>query len=173
MEKRSLKQRPKTSALTGKEVIKLFTQEGVRELLVPSEKPNYYPIVLTTDRMTELEEQARKKTFKDVIKEREKLTEESRKRKEKFKEIDERSANSSKKMSQFEEEAKEKANYLLQRAWELRMEQEDDVKAANSLILKTKCQAIRDAQLAEKQIVRMKLEEDDMVGSSHLWPIPI
>lgn len=48
--------------------------------------------------------------------------------------------------------AKAKNEYLLQRAHELRQEQEDEVKKANGVILATKCRAIRNAQIAEKKV---------------------
>lgn len=148
-------------ALAGKTVVKLFNQDGVRELLIPSGEPNYYPIVLTQDRLSTLEKQATKKSTYDLVKERERLAEESKQRKAKFRELDDNARKKSAKLTQLEQEAKEKANYLLQRAWELRLEQEDEVKAANSLILKTKCQAIRDAQLAEQALIKSKLQEDE------------
>lgn len=46
-----------------------------------------------------------------------------------------------------------KNEYLLQRAKELRQEQEDEIKKANGIILATKCRAIRNAQIAEKRVI--------------------
>lgn len=156
------KTRNGNQALAGKTVVKLFTQDGVRELLIPSNEPNYHPVVLSYDRLKQLESKAVKKESIDVAKERKRLLEASQKRKERFQQLDAQAKRKSAKLTELEQEAKEKANYLLRRAWELRMEQEDDVKAANSLILKTKCQAIRDAQLAEQALIKKKLQEDEM-----------
>lgn len=64
-------------------------------------------------------------------------------------------------MSELEEEAAKKSQYLLQRAFELRQEQEDEVKKANSLILASKCLAIRQAQIKEKELIEKETEEEE------------
>jgi hypothetical protein len=51
-------------------------------------------------------------------------------------------------------EVKLEAEHYLARAKQLQLEQEDEVKLANKVILATKCQAIRDAQLEEKQRIQ-------------------
>lgn len=56
--------------------------------------------------------------------------------------------------SQIEEDANRKANHLLARAFELRQEQEDEIKKCNALIFGTKCHAIRDAQIVEKELIK-------------------
>lgn len=53
-----------------------------------------------------------------------------------------------------DDEANKKSNYLLARAHQLRQDQEDEIKQCNSLILSTKCHAIRNAQIAEKQLIQ-------------------
>jgi hypothetical protein len=50
-------------------------------------------------------------------------------------------------------EAARKANYLMERAHDLKREQDDEIKECNVLILSKKCQAIRDAQKEEKKII--------------------
>lgn len=54
-------------------------------------------------------------------------------------------------------EAKLEAEHYLARAKQLQLEQEDEVKLANKVILATKCQAIRDAQLEEKQRIQFSI----------------
>lgn len=54
---------------------------------------------------------------------------------------------------QIEDEAKDRNEYLLKRAQDLRQEQEDEVRRANAIILATKCKAIRSAQIEEKQVI--------------------
>lgn len=44
-------------------------------------------------------------------------------------------------------------NLLITRAQELQKEREDEMKLCNSLILMSKCQTIRDAQVAEKTLI--------------------
>lgn len=43
---------------------------------------------------------------------------------------------------------------MLNKAFELRQNQEDEIKQCNSLILGTKCLAIRCAQIAEKELIQ-------------------
>lgn len=42
--------------------------------------------------------------------------------------------------------------YILKRSQELIIEQDERVKQANGIIFATKCRAIRNAQIAEKQV---------------------
>lgn len=65
------------------------------------------------------------------------------------------------KLSEVEEEAAKKSQYLLERAKQLRQEQEEPVKQLNTLILATKCMAIRDAQIAEKELIKKQMEEEE------------
>ena len=59
------------------------------------------------------------------------------------------------------QEAKEKSQYLLQKAQEQMEEQEDEIKKLNEIILNARCHAIRDEQLVEKtEIKQEQLEED-------------
>ncbi|EHB05751.1 Coiled-coil domain-containing protein 19, mitochondrial [Heterocephalus glaber] len=60
-------------------------------------------------------------------------------------------ARKNKKLSDLEGEAKEQAQDLLQRASKLCMEQEEELKDLNEMILNAKCQAIREVQIPEKQ----------------------
>ncbi|KAI4874354.1 hypothetical protein NFI96_022212, partial [Prochilodus magdalenae] len=64
-------------------------------------------------------------------------------------------------LSDLEAEAKEQAQYLLERANALRMEQEDEVKKFNELILEAQCNAVRDAQMLEKQQILKELQEEE------------
>ncbi|KAI4466642.1 nasopharyngeal epithelium specific protein 1 [Holotrichia oblita] len=71
-------------------------------------------------------------------------------------------------LKKVEDDACEKNLYLLQRAYELRQEQEEEVKNVNSLVLATKCMLIREAQIKEKEVsmhiirlIRKELEEEE------------
>lgn len=50
-------------------------------------------------------------------------------------------------MNEIEEEARQRTMHLLERANKLKLEQEDEIKKCNKIILETKCRAIRDAQV--------------------------
>ncbi|EPY85732.1 coiled-coil domain-containing protein 19, mitochondrial [Camelus ferus] len=66
-----------------------------------------------------------------------------------------------KKLSDLEEVAKERAQNLLQRATQLRMEQEEELKDVSKIILNAKCHAIRDAQILEKQLIQKELDAEE------------
>lgn len=56
------------------------------------------------------------------------------------------------KLNDVEKAAKSKNLYLLKRSFDLIQEQDNRVKRANGVILATKCRAIRNAQIAEKEV---------------------
>ncbi|KAJ3227634.1 Cilia- and flagella-associated protein 45 [Clydaea vesicula] len=86
--------------------------------------------------------------------------EEARLRKEKMEEHDhKRSANA--KLNELEQEAKQKANYLLAKAKMQLEEQEDDIKHLNELMLYAKCVAIRDVQVEEKKMIMQERKEEE------------
>ena len=85
----------------------------------------------------------------EVNSKRSQLAQISKSRKSKFEEHDhKRSANE--KLSELEQEAKDKSNYLLAKAQMQLEEQEDDIKHLNELMLYAKCVSIRDIQVEEK-----------------------
>lgn len=51
------------------------------------------------------------------------------------------------KTQEIEEEAKRRTMHILERAHNMRLEQEEEIQKCNRLILETKCRAIRDAQV--------------------------
>lgn len=64
-------------------------------------------------------------------------------------------------LSELEAEARDKAQYLLEKANALRMEQEDEIKHINELILGSQCHAIRDTQILEKKQILSELQEEE------------
>lgn len=64
-------------------------------------------------------------------------------------------------LSDLEAEARERAQYLLERANAMRMEQEDEVKKLNELILGAQCHAVRDAQILERKQILEELQEEE------------
>ncbi|XP_050431106.1 cilia- and flagella-associated protein 45-like [Adelges cooleyi] len=95
-----------------------------------------------------------------LIAERERLENESAARKKQLLSYDNLRAKG-KKLAQLDDEANKKSNYLLARAHQLRQDQEDEIKCCNSLILGTKCHAIRNAQIAEKQLIQREMKEEE------------
>lgn len=88
--------RPKNpNPLAGKEIVRIVSRDGVRDLLVPSKIPNTYPEVWHSSELERLKSKAKVETVEDKMKElkkkmveNQKMKEESEKRKQKLKEID-------------------------------------------------------------------------------------
>lgn len=81
--------------LYGKEIVRIITRDGVRDLLVPSVKPNSYPEVWQEGELTRLKTKAKVHSADDKMDEQQKrlkvnerLKEESEQRKQKLREID-------------------------------------------------------------------------------------
>uniref|UniRef100_A0A3B4ARW9 Cilia- and flagella-associated protein 45 n=1 Tax=Periophthalmus magnuspinnatus TaxID=409849 RepID=A0A3B4ARW9_9GOBI len=64
-------------------------------------------------------------------------------------------------LTEEELEAQEKTQRMLDQAHMLRMEQEDEIKRLNRLILEVKCQASRDAQMQEKAEIQTEMSEEE------------
>lgn len=85
----------KGNHLAGKEFVRIITRDGVRDLLVPSNKPNSYPEIWPEHELTRIQTNAKVLTVEDKmqelqlrVKNNEKLKEESEQRKLKLREID-------------------------------------------------------------------------------------
>ncbi|CAH1737569.1 cilia- and flagella-associated protein 45-like [Aphis gossypii] len=102
----------------------------------------------------------RRKKAEDLMADRERLESESAARKQKLQSYDVLRTKG-KQLAQLDDEANKKSNYLLARAQQLRQDQEDEIKHCNSLILSTKCHAIRNAQIAEKQLIQKEMKEEE------------
>ncbi|XP_062283139.1 cilia- and flagella-associated protein 45-like [Scomber scombrus] len=64
-------------------------------------------------------------------------------------------------LNELEMEARGRAQHLLERADTLKMEQEEDIKKLNKLILGAQCQATRDHQIKEKKQMQAELTEEE------------
>lgn len=81
-------------------------------------------------------------------KEKERLTKESIERKETIRRMDmTKGREKDPRTREIEEEARRRTMHVLERAYNMRMEQEEEIQKCNRLILETKCRAIRDAQV--------------------------
>uniref|UniRef100_A0A8B9E3Q1 Cilia- and flagella-associated protein 45 n=1 Tax=Anser cygnoides TaxID=8845 RepID=A0A8B9E3Q1_ANSCY len=148
------------------ETIRLITKDFVRDLVVPMENPAASLIIGREDfqRLTEasrvLSKEEREAKLAALRAEKEAVLEAVGERKAAAKQ---RAAlqRQKGKLSDLEEEAKERAQHLLQRASRMRTEQEDEIKEFSELILGAKCHMVRDAQILEKQLVAKELEEEE------------
>ncbi|XP_004858801.1 cilia- and flagella-associated protein 45 isoform X1 [Heterocephalus glaber] len=149
------------------ETIQLITRDMVRELIVPTEDPSGDSLIISS------EEFERIKRASHVLTRKELEAREQASKKEKEATVDavttrkkimkqkEMARKNNKKLSDLEEEAKERAQELLQRASKLRMEQEEELKDINKIILNAKCHAIQDAQILEKQQIQKELDAEE------------
>ncbi|MXQ97480.1 hypothetical protein E5288_WYG005331 [Bos mutus] len=149
------------------ETIQLITRDMVRELIIPTKDPSGQSLIMSPEEferikwashvLTKEELEAREQAFK---KEKEAIvdTVTTRKKIMKQKEMVWRN---NRKLSDLEEVAKERAQNLLQRANQLRMEQEEELKDMKKIILNAKCHAIRDAQILEKQLIQKELDAEE------------
>lgn len=70
--------------------------------------------------------------------------------------------NKNAKLTDLEEETRQQAEVLLQKALQQRQEQEEEIKALNEVISNAKIQAIRDAQILEKEQIKKELQQEDL-----------
>nr|CDS17709.1 coiled coil domain containing 19 [Echinococcus granulosus] len=105
------------------------------------------------------DEELKEKEIKDKEL-KDKLMTELTNRKDEMKKLDmERRANE--KLNELEEEARQKAQYLLSKAMEQRQDEEEEIKQLNAAITNAKIQTIRDAQVLEKQQIKKELAEEN------------
>lgn len=73
-------------------------------------------------------------------------------RKDKIRRIDSKRAQEKQtRMDEIDEEARQRTQHLLERAENMKLEEAEEIKKCNKLILETKCRAIRDAQVNYKK----------------------
>ncbi|XP_077616110.1 cilia- and flagella-associated protein 45 isoform X2 [Crocuta crocuta] len=150
-----------------RETIQIVTRYMVRKLIVPTKDPSGESLIMSPEEferikgasqvLTREELEAREQAFK---KEKEAIMDAvtTRKKIMKQKEMVQRSK---KKLSDLEEEAQERAQDLLQRASQLRAQQEEELRGMSKIILNAKCHAIRDAQILEKQLIQRELDAEE------------
>ncbi|XP_063803078.1 cilia- and flagella-associated protein 45 isoform X1 [Pseudophryne corroboree] len=148
------------------ETIRIITSDLIRDLIVPKEDPSGMSLIMSPQDFIRVRSAARVPTKEEREKAMQYMKEENeanieaineRKTTMKQKEM---LRKKNEKLSDLEEEAQQRAQYLLQRANAMRMEQEDEIKKLNEMILNAKCYAICDAQLLEKKVISKELEEE-------------
>lgn len=149
------------------EVIQVITKDMIRKLRVPREDPSGRTLVMRTNQFSRIRNASRvltkqeKESLEQERKvERTQALDGAAKRKDFMQKMEDK-RKQNEKLSDLEQEAKEKSQYLLQKAQEQMEEQEDEIKKLNETILNAKCHAIRDAQLIEKADIKKEIEEED------------
>lgn len=145
---------------------KISDKNNATKYLIPL-KPTVCSKLVTKKEYEYLKERSRvitkeeKETAIEMVeKEKERLTKESIKRKEAIRKMDtkkRREKNS--RTRKIEEEARKKMVHILERAHNMRLEQEEEIQKCNRFILATKCQAIRDAQVIVNSIMSFRYDK--------------
>jgi len=138
-----------------KETVRVITKDLIRDVVVPSENHSN-SIILNFSEYAKIAQKANDKTLDEAsIKKAQdqvntKKAEEARQRKAIMAEYDlKRKENEE--VSELEAETRTIAAELIKRSQQKRLEENDEIKHLNELILEAKCHAIRDAQISEKK----------------------
>merc|ERR1712062_552395 len=145
------------------ETVQVITKDLIRNVVVPSKEKTPAPICISKSTIDSVRKkskvrtrQAIQKEFEDARIGAENALAAAAQRKLKFEEIDLRKQENAE-LNDLEREAKILNEGILERAKMQRLEQEDEIKHLNELMLNAKCHAIRDAQILEKEeIEKMK-----------------
>ncbi|XP_074079223.1 cilia- and flagella-associated protein 45 [Macrotis lagotis] len=149
------------------ETIRLITRDMVRDLVVPTVDPSGESLIISSEEFERIKFASRvlTKEERDAIEEAYKKEKADvlnavtlRKQMMKQKEMVRKK---NRKLNDLEEEAKERAENLLEKANEMRMEQEVEVKDMSQIIQNARCHAIRDAQILEKRLIQKEMETEE------------
>ncbi|XP_073423073.1 cilia- and flagella-associated protein 45 [Dendrobates tinctorius] len=148
------------------ETIRIITSDLIRDLIVPSDDPSGLSLIMTNQDFSRIKDRARvltkverEKAMQTMKEEKEAAIDAANDRKN-FMKQKEMLRKKNEKLSELEEEAQQRAQYLLQRANTMRMEQEDEIKKLSEMILSAKCHAIRDAQILEKSLISKEMGDE-------------
>ncbi|XP_056622682.1 cilia- and flagella-associated protein 45 [Triplophysa dalaica] len=145
------------SAPARSETVRIITKDLIRDLRIPSKDPSGQSVILSAAEFKRIiaESYVASEDEKVAVQEaqrkaREDAMDAAEQRKAEMRQAD-LSRQKNQNLSELEAEARDRAQYLLERANSLRMEQEDEVKKLSELIRQVQCQVVRDAQIQEKQ----------------------
>ncbi|XP_023952374.2 cilia- and flagella-associated protein 45-like [Bicyclus anynana] len=152
------------------EVIMVPQNNGFRNLLVPKEKPILYPAVIPKNEYDRLKKQAKIVTQEEQLKAMhaqeamiKKAAEESEIRKTKLKQqlMPQPGAEAASGQADPELDGPDQAAHTLSRAEILRANNMQGPRLCNRVILASKCHAIRDAQISEKELLKKEFDEEE------------
>ncbi|XP_058606975.1 cilia- and flagella-associated protein 45 isoform X3 [Onychostoma macrolepis] len=149
------------------ETVRIITKDLIRDLRIPNEDPSGQSVILSSAdfRRIMVESHVPSKEEKAAVLQaqrqaREEAMDTAEQRKAQMRQAD-LSRQKNQNLSELEAEARDRAQYLLERANTLRMEQEDEVKKLNELIQEVQCHVVRDAQIQEKKHNRAEWQEEE------------
>lgn len=149
------------------EVIQVITKDMIRKLRVPRDDPSGQSLIMSSDHFSRIRNASRvltkaeKESLEGKMKEDKTQLQDAAIKRKDFMQQMEVKRKQNEKLSDLEQEAKVKSQYLLQKAQEQMEEQEDEIKKLNETILNAKCHAIRDVQLIEKADIKKEITEED------------
>ncbi|XP_049900894.1 cilia- and flagella-associated protein 45-like [Epinephelus moara] len=149
------------------ETVQIITNNLIRNLRIPFKDPSRESIILPSAEFERITSTSRVLTKKQ----KEALREAHQRKKE----VDIRAAEERKcqiyeadmsrkdnqALTELEREAQDRAKSLVEKASVSKMEQEQEIKQLNTLILGAQCQATRDAQIREKKQIQAELLEEE------------
>ncbi|XP_065184123.1 cilia- and flagella-associated protein 45-like isoform X1 [Sycon ciliatum] len=166
-EKRELQGLATLPAKPKQETINLVTKDLIRTLRVPQKDPSGQSVILPMSEFDRIKQRAtapsiaQRKTLVAEQKELEAgLQEASSMRRQEMRAYEETRKRNAK-PSDLEEEAYARAQHLQEKAEASTIEQEDEIKNLNEILLEAKCNAIRDLQLEEKKELAACFEDED------------
>ncbi|KAL3992114.1 radial spoke head protein 1 [Sarotherodon galilaeus] len=149
------------------ETLQIITKDLIRNLRIPQRDPSRESVLLPPAEFKRLtstswlllkeDREALRQAYQRKKEEELKAAED---RKHRIHEAD-LSRKQNQPLTELEIEARERAQRLVERSNALRMEQEDEIKQLNQLILGAQCQAKRDYQIQEKKQIQMELTEEE------------
>ncbi|XP_038624783.1 cilia- and flagella-associated protein 45 [Tachyglossus aculeatus] len=149
------------------DTIRLITRDLVRDLVIPVEDPSGESLIISPEDFQRIKSSARVLTKEEreaglqaYKAEKDKILVGMAQRKQEMKQNDVM-RRKNEKLSDLEEAARKQAQSLLERARKLHLDQEDELKEMNQIILNAKCHAIRDAQILEKQIIGKEMDAEE------------
>ncbi|VVC93459.1 unnamed protein product [Leptidea sinapis] len=141
---------------------------GWRELLVPKTEPNFYPAVMHKNEFDRLKKQAKIVSQDETLAAMhaqeaavQKAAKESEMRKQRLKEkLKPQPGAEAASAADAELEGPDQTAHTLSRAEILRADNMQGPRLCNRIILASKCHAIRDAQIAEMELIKKEMEEE-------------
>ncbi|XP_012273259.1 cilia- and flagella-associated protein 45 [Orussus abietinus] len=153
------------TAYEGKEFGKVQEKDGIRKYLIPSKETCVYPKIMTKKEFEHFAQVAASyrgaASEEEKEREMERLIKESAQRKDAIRRMDMKRGSKGERLNEAEAEARKRTMHLLERAFNLQLEQEEEIKKCNKLILETKCRAIRDAQIAERNLIEKEMAKEE------------
>jgi len=148
------------------ETVRVVTKDLIRDIVVPSDEPIGNTITMSGTAFGNLMRTALDKDNSDQMiaaqkrAERERIQAEMKERKDRMKELDSQ-RKENKPLNDLEIESRTIQQELLKRSQAKRLEENDEIKHLNELILEAKCHAIRDEQIKEKADIHRNMEVEN------------